>query len=133
MGRRLDAVLDGGLMRVVEFWRYPVKSLQGERLEVAEFGPEGIAGDRQWALFDVGTGFGLTARRVPELLFAAARLRADGDVEVVLPDGTVTVDDSAISAWLGRPVTLRAAGSAPGRPRYESPDDDLAEGAGRTA
>jgi uncharacterized protein len=133
MGRRLDAVLDGGLMRVLEFWRYPVKSLQGERLEVAQFGPEGIAGDRQWALFDVDTGFGLTARRVPELLFAAARLGADGGVEVVLPDGTVTVDDSAISAWLGRPVTLRAAGSAPGRPRYESPDDDLAEGAGRTA
>jgi uncharacterized protein len=114
-------------VRVLELWRYPVKSLQGERLDEADFGPEGIAGDRQWALFDLDTGFGLTARRVPELLFAAGRLRADGGVEVVLPDGTVTTDDSTISAWLGRPVTLRAAGSAPGRPRYESPDDDLAE------
>jgi uncharacterized protein len=114
-------------VRVLELWRYPVKSLQGERLDEADFGPEGIAGDRQWALFDRDTGFGLTARRVPELLFAAGRLRADGGVEVVLPDGTVTTDDSTISAWLGRPVTLRAAGSAPGRPRYESPDDDLAE------
>jgi uncharacterized protein YcbX len=114
-------------VRVLELWRYPVKSLQGERLNEADFGPEGIAGDRQWALFDRDTGFGLTARRVPELLFAAGRLRADGGVEVVLPDGTVTTDDSTISAWLGRPVTLRAAGSAPGRPRYESPDDDLAE------
>ncbi|SNR61881.1 MOSC domain-containing protein [Blastococcus mobilis] len=119
-------------MRVLEFWRYPVKSLQGERLAVAEFGPEGIAGDRQWALFDLDTGFGLTARRVPELLFAAARLRADGGVEVVLPDGTVTTEDTAISAWLGRRVTLRDAGSAPSRRRYESPDDDLAEGAGST-
>jgi uncharacterized protein YcbX len=119
-------------MRVLEFWRYPVKSLQGERLEAAEFGPEGIAGDRQWALFDLDTGFGLTARRVPELLFAAARLRPDGAVEVVLPDGTVTTEDTAISAWLGRRVTLRDAGSAPGRPRYESPDDDLAEGAAPT-
>jgi uncharacterized protein len=114
-------------VRVLELWRYPVKSLQGERLDEADFGPEGIAGDRQWALFDRDTGFGLTARRVPELLFAAGRLRADGGVEVVLPDGTVTTDDSTISAWLGRSVTLRAAGSAPGRPRYESPDDDLAE------
>jgi uncharacterized protein len=114
-------------VRVLELWRYPVKSLQGERLDEADFGPEGIAGDRQWALFDRDTGFGLTARRVPELLFAAGRLRADGGVEVVLPDGTVTTDDSTISAWLGRPVTLRAAGSAPGRPRYESPDDDLAD------
>jgi uncharacterized protein YcbX len=114
-------------MRVIELWRYPVKSLQGERLREAEFGPEGIAGDRQWALFDAETGFGLTARRMPDLLFGAARLRADGGVEVVLPDGTVTTDDDVLSGWLGRRVTLRAAGSAPGRPRYESPDDDLAE------
>ncbi len=120
-------------MRVVELWRYPVKSLQGERLETAEIWPEGIAGDRRWALFDVDTGYGLTARRVPDLLFAAARLRADGAVEVVLPDGTVTADDASISDWLGRRVTLRAAGSAPERPRYESPDDDVAEGASTTA
>jgi uncharacterized protein YcbX len=119
-------------MRVVELWRYPVKSLQGEQLDVAAFGPEGIAGDRQWALFDVETGYGLTARRVPDLLFAAARMRPDGGVEVVLPDGTVTDEDAVISAWLGRRVTLRAAGSAPGRPRYETPDDDLAEGAAPT-
>jgi uncharacterized protein YcbX len=114
-------------MSVIELWRYPVKSLQGERLESAEIGPEGIAGDRQWALFDLETGFGLTARRVPDLLFGAARLRADGGVEVVLPDGRVTTDDAEISGWLGRPVTLRVAGSAPGRPTYESPDDNLAE------
>jgi uncharacterized protein YcbX len=114
-------------MRVLELWRYPVKSLQGERLESAEIGPEGIAGDRQWALFDLETGFGLTARRVPDLLFAAARLRPDGGVDVVLPDGTVTRDDAEISGWLGRRVLLRPAGSAPGRPRYESLDDDLAE------
>ncbi len=111
-------------MRVLELWRYPVKSLQGELLEAAEIGPEGITGDRQWALFDLDTGFGLTARRVPDLLFAAGRLRDDGGVEVVLPDGTATADDGSISDWLGRRVSLRRAGDAPGRPRYESPDDE---------
>jgi uncharacterized protein YcbX len=116
-----------GAMRVLELWRYPVKSLQGERLANADLGAEGIAGDRQWALFDLESGFGLTARRVPDLLFGAARLRADGGVEVVLPDGTVTTDDAEISGWLGRPVALRPASSTPGRPTYESPDDDLAE------
>jgi uncharacterized protein YcbX len=114
-------------MRVDELWRYPVKSLQGERLESAELGPGGITGDRQWALFDVVTGFGLTARREPDLLFAAARLRAGGGVEVVLPDGTVTADDAVLSDWLGRPVALRSAAQVTERRRYESPDDDLAE------
>ena len=111
-------------MRVLELWRYPVKSLQGERLTEAEVGSEGIAGDRRWALFDLETGFGLTARRVPDLLFAAARLRADGEVEVVLPDGTVTADDAVLSAWAGRRVALRPAEEVAGARRYESPDDD---------
>jgi uncharacterized protein YcbX len=114
-------------MRVLELWRFPVKSLQGERLDSAELGPGGIAGDRQWALFDVTTGFGLTARREPDLLFAAARVRPDGAVEVVLPDGAVTADDAVLSDWLGRPVVLRSATQVTERRRYESPDDDLAE------
>ncbi|MFP5369569.1 MAG: MOSC domain-containing protein, partial [Actinomycetes bacterium] len=114
-------------MRVLELWRYPVKSLQGERLETAEIGPEGITGDRQWALFDLDTGFGLTARRVPDMLFASGRLGADGTVEVVLPDGTVTADDGALSDWLGRRVELRRAAPLSARaegPTYESPVDD---------
>jgi uncharacterized protein YcbX len=110
-------------VRVAELWRYPVKSLQGERLAGAEAGPEGLTGDRQWALFDVGTGLGLTARRVPDLLFLSGRLGADGHVEVVLPDGTVTSDDAVLSDWLGRPVALRAAADAPGERRYESPHE----------
>jgi uncharacterized protein len=119
-------------LRVRELWRYPVKSLQGERLDVAGIGPLGVHGDRQWALFDVDTGFGLTARRVPELLFGTARLRPDGGVEVLLPDGTPTADDGALSDWLGRRVALRSVAETDGRPRYEGPDDDLAEAAGPT-
>jgi hypothetical protein len=114
-------------VRVLELWRYPVKSLHGERLETAEIGADGITGDRQWALFDLDTGFGLTARRVPEMLFASSRIRADGTVEVVLPDGTVTDDDGALSDWLGRRVELRQAAplseGADG-PTYESPVDE---------
>ncbi len=110
-------------LRVRELWRFPVKSLQGESLRTAELGPEGLAGDRGWALFDVATGFGLTARRVPELLFAAARLRHDGGVEVVLPDGSVTGDDSVLSDWVGRRVALRRAAEVTGVRRYENPAD----------
>ena len=111
-------------LRVLEVWRFPVKSLLGERLERAELGPEGVAGDRGWALFDVATGFGLTARRVPELLFAGGRLHADGSVQVVLPDGTATADDAVLSDWAGRPVALRPAAEVRGERRYENPDDE---------
>ena len=117
-------------MRVLELWRYPVKSMQGEQLAVADVGAEGLTGDRGWALFDLDTGLGLTARRVPDLLFAAGRLRPDGGVEVVLPDGATTTDDTVLSDWLGRPVALRQAGTVPG-PRYESPDQDEVPGATR--
>ena len=110
-------------MQVAELWRYPVKSLQGERLDSTEVGPDGLAGDRQWALFDVATGYGLTARRVPDLLFLSGRLRADGHVEVVVPDGAVTSDDAVLSDWLGRSVTLRAAADAPGERLYENPNE----------
>ncbi len=113
-------------MRVLELWRYPVKSLQGERLTEAEIGALGIAGDRRWALFDRDTGLGLTARRVPELLWGSARLREDGGVEVVLPDGTVTTDESVLSDWLGRRIELRAATVDDDvAPAYEAPVDDL--------
>jgi uncharacterized protein YcbX len=110
-------------VQVVELWRYPVKSLLGERLDAATATVSGIEGDRRFALFDVETGFGLTARRVPELLFASARVVNDGDVEITLPDGTVTSDDETLSSWLGRRVELRSADAAEGARRYENPSD----------
>lgn len=118
-------------MRVAQLWRYPVKSLQGEQVEVAELGAHGVRGDRQWAIFDDATGFGLTARRAPELLLASARLRADGDgdVEITLPDGTTARDDEALSAWLGRPVRLRSTAESTGPREYENPDDTETEAA----
>jgi uncharacterized protein YcbX len=113
-------------VRVLELWRYPVKSLQGERLTEAPIDALGIAGDRRWALFDRDTGLGLTARRVPELLWGSARLRDDGGVEVILPDGTVTTDETVLSNWLGRRVELRAADErSEAAPTYEAPEDDL--------
>ena len=108
-------------MRVQEIWRYPVKSMQGERLDVADVELQGLRGDRAYALFDTATGLGLTGRRVPQLLFAAAAYRDDGTVKITLPDGR-TADDDALSDWLGRPVALRSA-AEPGERVYENPAD----------
>jgi uncharacterized protein YcbX len=109
-------------MRVLELWRYPVKSLQGERLDTVEIGSDGLEGDRRFAIFDLQTGFGLTARRVPELLFATARLTRDGTPEITLPDGSHANDDDALSAWLKRPVALKRA-DTDGDRLYENPAD----------
>lgn len=109
-------------MRVVELWRYPVKSLQGERLEQVAVDENGFEGDRRFAIFDPESGFGLTARRVPKLLFASARVKHDGGVEIILPDGSLATDDEALSEWLGRDVQLRRADDS-GPRCYENPLD----------
>ena len=51
------------MSRVLELWRYPVKSMQGERLTETSIGVTGVIGDRGWALVDNETGLALTARR----------------------------------------------------------------------
>jgi len=101
-------------MRVVELWRHPVKSFQGERLDEAEIVADGLASDRAWGVRDNETGKVLTGRREPQLLLASAALGADGLPTTTLPDGTVTKGlgadtDAALSGWLGRPVSLVAA------------------------
>jgi len=63
------------------------------------------------------------------LLFASARLCSDGGADITLPDGSVTRDDDALSAWLGRGVTLRSARSEV-VPQYESPVDFESEAIG---
>ena len=108
-------------MRVAEIWRYPVKSLQGERVSSSELTSEGVLGDRGYAIFDVETGFGLTARREAALLFASVRC-VEGGVEITLPDASVARDDAALSTWLGRSVTLRSNAEAVER-RYQNPED----------
>lgn len=94
------------MVQVTQLWRYPVKSMVGELLTDADVGPLGIDGDRQWGLVDRRTGLVLTARRVPQLLFAEPVARGDG-MAVRLPDGTVTDDDDVLSDWVGRAVELR--------------------------
>ncbi|NOX31294.1 MAG: sulfurase [Actinobacteria bacterium] len=91
--------------KITEIWRYPVKSVGGERLDSADLGPAGITGDRQWGIVDTETGHMLTARRQPELLFASSKLVGDG-VEILLPDGTTADNDQELSSWLGHGVSL---------------------------
>ena len=107
-------------MHVAEIWRYPVKSMGGERLTTAVVGESGIEGDRQWGVVDAATGLVLTARREPRLLFAAARLE-EGSPVIEAADGTRLGGDEELSRWLGRSVSLVGAAGRIGR--YEASVD----------
>jgi len=93
---------------VAELWRFPVKSLGGERIESTMLTAVGLAGDRAFGLRDLDSGLILTGRREPQLLMASARA-TDGRPIVTLPDGRETSDDGELSAWLGRNVALTPA------------------------
>lgn len=112
-------------MQIAELWRYPIKSLGGERMEASEVTELGLVGDRSWGIEDVATGNILTGRREAALLLAEGRLADDGAAEVLL-DGEVLRSDEQLSDWLGRPVRLRRAdGEAGGT--FEAPLDNLDE------
>jgi uncharacterized protein YcbX len=74
-----------GAVWVAEVWRYPIKSLAGERLSSATVEWRGLVGDRRWALVDGDGGIasGKTTRRfrkVPGLLKHRSRLDSDAPV-----------------------------------------------------
>ena len=60
-------------MYVAELWRYPVKSMGGERLRTSEIGWDGMRGDREVHVED-GRGRVITARTHPRLLGFRATL-----------------------------------------------------------
>jgi uncharacterized protein len=65
-------------MHVSEIWRYPVKSLKGERLKETEITPLGIPGDRQIAVIRTLNGRFLTSRSKPKLLGLQGSINANG-------------------------------------------------------
>lgn len=102
---------------VKEIWRFPVKSMQGERVDTCTLGPRGIPGDRGWAVRDERTGEMRGAKKLPRLLQASARYATEpaGDAvpaaQIALPDGTRFASDAPdagdrLSGFLSRPVTL---------------------------
>ena len=99
--------------RVAEIWRYPIKSMAGERLDSVALAETGLEADRRWALID-GTanrsGKLFTATEDKQLMTYRALMHGD-DVEVVTPDGEVRRLDAELVSGMardrGRPLSLR--------------------------
>lgn len=94
-------------MRVVSLRRYPVKSMGGESLELAELDPRGLRGDRWYAVTD-GDGrlaSGKSSRRFrrrDQVFDHAARTTSSGEVVVTGPSGEWPVGDPSLDAELSR-------------------------------
>jgi uncharacterized protein YcbX len=108
--------------RIAEIWRYPVQSMQGERLVATEIGSTGLVGDRAYGIVDPDVamvvssaqgrrkwrGIVTLAARYAE---APARNGHAAPIEIVLPDGTTLRNDQAdvdsrLSAVLDAPAHL---------------------------
>ena len=109
--------------RVREIWRYPVKSMGGERVEQTTLDVRGVHGDRLWAMRDEDKGALTNAKRIPSLLLLRARFASEPaadvapgkvpDVVITFPDGSEASSADAdinarLSAFTGKRVTLHA-------------------------
>jgi uncharacterized protein len=113
-------------------WRYPVKSMTGERVESVVVTERGILGDRAYALVDQSNGklgSAKNPRKWGALLMCKARFAEPVESEETMPPALITLPDGAclrtdrpeaakiLSELLGRQVSIATGGSA--RPRLE--------------
>src|SRR5262245_29915412 len=97
-------------MRVDQLWRYPVKSVGGERLTMATIGAFGIEGDRTIAVLDDRDEI-TWGGEIPRLMQLRAVTVAPGVADVVLPGGGRFRTDASdagdrLSAEIQSKVTL---------------------------
>jgi MOSC domain-containing protein len=97
---------------VAELWRYPVKSLAGERLDRAVVTPNGIVGDRVVHVRD-GRDRVVTARNRPRLLALHGTLGPDGEPLIDSRPWTAPESAAAVREAVGPEATLS---------RYDGPE-----------
>lgn len=123
-------------MIVRELWRYPVKSMGGQRVGSALIEERGVHADRLWAVRDLKLDATTTARRLPILMQCSARFAEDPPpdagpgraVEAIItfPNGDeLSSDDPAVHLRLtdlaGRDVELRPLPALCDKAGYRGP------------
>jgi uncharacterized protein YcbX len=98
---------------VRELWRYPVKSMAGERLDSCMVTEAGLEGDRRWAFIDhspLRDGKWFNIKQHAPLMTYRARL-VEGSLDLVAPDGSsVALDGDLVRKFEAegqRPLELR--------------------------
>lgn len=103
-----------GIVRGI--WRFPVKSMGGERLSATTITRAGLQGDRHWALRNDVVGEIQGGKKWPILMQCVARYRtaveerARPAADITLPDGRLTAtDDPALAEHLTRLIGVAAS------------------------
>jgi uncharacterized protein YcbX len=119
--------------RITGIWRYPVKSMAGQRVNTAQVGKLGLHADRTWAVRDLEKNSTTSAKRLPGLLLCTARYALPPppeagpghapEVLIGFPDGSeISSSDPevhvALSAYLDRDVELRPLPPMQDRDQY---------------
>jgi uncharacterized protein YcbX len=123
---------------VSEIWRYPAKSMVGQRIPRATITPDGMLGDRGWAVRDEVRGGIRGAKKISQLMRLSARYVAEPTgalppphIEIDLPDGSTVLSsaedvNARLSAALNHEVTLWPLQPADNLEHYRrgAPDSD---------
>lgn len=85
---------------VAEIHRYPVKSMQGERIDQVRVAEDGLRGDRSWAVRDERRGGIEGARKLPGLLGCHARFPEAPNEAGELPIPEIRLPEFPEGTWL---------------------------------
>lgn len=130
-------------MHLEHIYRYPVKSMGGQRQKQCELGTAGVPGDRVWALRDLERNNFKTGKRYGALMGCTAELQTEPNanqpspaVQIGLTNGVQlssqdVITDRQLSEFLGSPVSLMALQPASNLEHYRrqtpSTDDPLSD------
>ena len=128
---------------IKQIWRYPFKSMLGELLEHAQVNPQGVLGDRGWAVRDEVRGGITSAKKIPALMHCQARYPDSptqeqiGPAEITVPDGTTFLSNdpdaaAQLSQALAHQVSIWPIQPAEnldhyrrGKPTHSNPAEEL--------
>jgi len=107
---------------VRQIWRYPVKSMLGERLQAVGVSARGLYGDRAWALRESASGHLISAKKWPRMLelrasyeIAPADAEDRGVVRIDFPGGSIHAEDPVaprlLSEFLGVALSVERPGA----------------------
>lgn len=100
----IAGIEDKAAGRVTALWRYPVSSVGGERLNIAEIDKFGVLGDRLYGLFDSATGQVAAPEKETRwrpALFLSSRIGSIGQADLRFPGGGwISVSDTSVTERL---------------------------------